>query len=64
MKERFEIKLKEYKQKYLDAKTVCDRQVGIDVSFEAEVEDEILLLAEREYGAVLDAYNFIFGENN
>lgn len=60
MKEQFEIKLKEYEQKYLDAKTVCDRQDKFDVSFQAEVEDEILLLATREYKAVLDVYNFIF----
>jgi hypothetical protein len=64
MEEKFKIKLEEYKQKYLDAKSVCDKQQRFDVSFQAEVEDETLYLAQKEYEAVLDTYNFIFGEKN
>lgn len=64
MKEKFEIKLQQYKDKYNQAKEVVDKQQKFDVSFEVEVEDELLLLAERGLQAIEDVYNFIFGVKN
>ena len=56
---RLNFKLKEYKQKRDIAQLKCDKQEKYDVSFEAEVEDEILLLAQIQYEAVLDVVNYI-----
>ena len=64
MEDKIKFKLKEYKDRYDLAKAVVDKQERFDVSFQAEVEDEILLIAEAEYKAVEDVYNFIFAENN
>lgn len=60
--EKFEIKLEEYRNKFNKAKEVKDKQDRFDVSFEAEVEDEIYFLAERELRAVEDVYNFVFNK--
>jgi hypothetical protein len=56
---RLQYKLNEYKTKKDNAKAICDKQVGIDVSFEAEIEDEILLLAEKQFEAVLDVVDYV-----
>jgi hypothetical protein len=55
---RLQHKLNEYKLKKDIAKENCDKQQRFDVSFEAEVEDEILLLAEREFKAVNDVISY------
>lgn len=62
VKEKFEIKLQEYKDKYIQAKSIVDRQENFDTSLQAEVEDELLILANRELNAVLDVYIYVFGE--
>lgn len=61
LKQKFEIKLQEYKNNYISAKELVDKQEKFDVSFEAEVEDEELVSATRELKAVEDVYNYIFG---
>lgn len=56
---RLQYKLNEYKLKKDIAKEICDKQERFDVSFEAEVEDEMLLLAERQFEAVLDVVDYV-----
>ena len=56
---RLKEKLKEYKVKRDNAKSVCDKQKFGDVSFQAEVEDEVFLLADRQYIAVRDLYEYV-----
>ena len=58
LKEKFEVKLQEYRDKYTQAKSAVDIQEKFDISFEAEV----LLLANRELNAILDVYIYVFGE--
>lgn len=59
IKKLLQFKANEYKLKRDFAKKKCDNQNKFDISFEAEVEDEMLLLAEREYSVVLDILNYI-----
>jgi hypothetical protein len=56
---RLSEKLEEYKTKRYEAKSICDKQKFGDTSFEAEVEDEIFLLADRQYTAVRDLYDYV-----
>lgn len=56
---RLQYKLNEYKLKKDIAKEICDKQQKFDVSFEAEVEDEMLLLAEKQFEAVLDVVDYV-----
>lgn len=56
---RLNEKLEEYRIKRDDAKAICDKQEIFDVSFEAEVEDEIFLIADRQYDAIKDLYDYV-----
>lgn len=56
---RLKEKLQEYKVKRDEAKAVCDKQEKFDVSFQAEVEDEVFLLADRQYTAIKDLYDYV-----
>lgn len=55
---RLQYKLNEYNIKKDIAKNICDNQKRFDVSFQAELEDEILLLAETEFKAVSDVVSY------
>lgn len=54
---RLENALKKYQKLRDDAKRIVDAQQPLDVSFQAEVEDEKLLIAEKQLEAVRDMYN-------
>ncbi len=54
---RLEKTLLKYTKCRDDAKAVVDARSLLDVSFQAEVEDEKLLIAERQLEAVTDMYN-------
>ena len=56
---RLKQKVEEYKVKRDEAKAVCDKQQFGDTSFQAEVEDEVFLLADRQYNAVKDLYGYV-----
>lgn len=56
---RLNEKLEEYKVKRDKAKAICDKQKKYDTSFQAEVEDEIFLLASRQYQAIKDLYDYV-----
>lgn len=56
---RLNEKLEEYKVKRDKAKAICDKQKKYDTSFQAEVEDEVFLLADRQYQSVKDLYDYV-----
>lgn len=52
-------KLEEYKSKLNQAIEICDKQKQSDTSFEAEVENDIRYIAQKQYEAIIDVNDTI-----